>query len=370
MTFQVIEILKEIVLPNRDRHNIPPLDGPLQPNDSLDSIPVLRSSLESPDDILIDSEGDLIVSSGNRLLHLSAEGFSKETVSMEFDSPIGGLSFYREGQLLVCVSGKGLAILGEGNSLTWIDRAGDKSIKCPNSSIMDSDGNIYIADGSLSNDPGCWVKDLMEKRYEGRLVRYQYESDKTDVLLEGMGYPNGLCLSHDGKWIIVSESWNHSLSRYPLGNIQPHTREVLIPNLPGYPGRILLSADGGYWMCLFAMRSELIELVLSETDFRLDMINNLEIEHWIAPALSSKGDPYEYLQAGGVRQLGYLKPWAPPRSYGLVVKLDQKMEITGSLHSRADSSRHGITGLYEDQNRLIICSKGHGVILQSEGLES
>lgn len=370
MTIQIIEILKEIVFPNRDRHNIPPLDGTLQPNDDLDNLPVLRSPLGSPDDILIDSHGNIIVSSGNRLLRLPAEDFSKEIVIMEFENQIGGLSFHSEGQLLVCVSGTGVAVLGKENSLIWISKADEKSIKCPNTAIMDVAGNIYIADGSLSNKPEHWVKDLMEKRFEGRLICHQCKNGKTDVLLEGMGYPNGLCFSHDGRWIIVSESWNHTLSRYPRDDIQPQTREVVIPNMPGYPGRIVPSADGGYWMCFSAMRSELIELVLSETDFRMDMLNSLETEHWIAPALSSKSDPYEYLQVGGVRQLGYLKPWAPPRSYGLVVKLNQDLEITGSLHSRADGILHGITGLYEFQNRLYICSKGHGVIMQSEELKS
>lgn len=366
MAIQVVELLKEIFFSNRDRHGVPPLDGAFQPNEVLEHLRIVRSDLEAPDDFAINADGTVCVSSRNHVYRLSGEDFTKKTIVAEFDGQAGGLNVLSGGQLMVCIGNKGLAIVEKNGRKTWIKEAGGKAIKCPNSAVADSDGNIYLVDGSLHHKPSDWVRDLMEKRSNGRLIRYDRKGEKCDVLLEDMGYPNGLCISHDGKWLIVTESWNHTLSRYPLDDIRTGTQKTLIPNMPGYPGRIVPAADGGYWMCLFGMRTELVELVLTESDFRKEMMATSEPAHWIAPSLCYDRDPYEYCQIGAVRALGYLKPWAPPRSYGLVVKLNNDFEITKSFHSRSNGLRHGITGLCDHENRLFISSKGHGIIMIME----
>jgi hypothetical protein len=61
--------------------------------------------------------------------------------------------------------------------------------------------------------------------------------------------------------------------------------------------------------------------------------------------------------------MGILKPWAPARSYGLVIRLDAAWEPVKSLHSRADGDRHGVTSCLEQTEELLISSKGGDVIL-------
>jgi hypothetical protein len=69
------------------------------------------------------------------------------------------------------------------------------------------------------------------------------------------------------------------------------------------------------------------------------------------------------MQVGELKQLGILKPWAPARSYGLVVRLDGEQEPQSSLHSRADGRRHGITSCVEIGSRLLATSKGGDAIV-------
>ena len=45
--------------------------------------------------------------------------------------------------------------------------------------------------------------------------------------------------------------------------------------------------------------------------------------------------------------MGIHKPWAPSRSYGLVVRLDAAMRPVASFHSRANGHRHGVTSAIE-----------------------
>ena len=366
MSIQLIEILKEFVFPNRARLAVPTLDGTLRPNSAIDQLSVLAESFQEPDDLAMDMEGNLYVSTKNRVLRLSGDRFKEMNVIIENEELSGGLNFHPDGRLMVCVKGIGLALINKDGETTWIKEVSGQPIQCPNSAVVGPDGNIYITDGTTCQNSWGWVQDLMEKQSAGRLLRYSPNTKKCEVLISNLRYPNGIEISHDQQWLLLSESWNHTVSRYPVTDIRPQTRDTVISNLPGYPGRIVSSNDGGYWMCIFAMRTALLEFVLTETKFRKEMMRTMEPCHWVAPALFSGEDHLEPLQGGGIKQLGIIKPWAPPRSYGLVIKMDEEFQIVESLHSRADGKRHGITGLCEHDGDLYIVSKGHGLILKTK----
>jgi hypothetical protein len=93
------------------------------------------------------------------------------------------------------------------------------------------------------------------------------------------------------------------------------------------------------------------------------MLVEIDPRYWIAPALSSGHSFLEPLQGASVKQMGVLKPWAPPRSYGLVLRVDATGQVIGSLHSQVDGRHHGITGLVEHAGRLHVASKGAGRLL-------
>ena len=88
------------------------------------------------------------------------------------------------------------------------------------------------------------------------------------------------------------------------------------------------------------------------------MMREIDPQFWVAPSLHYAKDYREPLQAGAIKQLGELKPWAPSRSYGLIVGLDAEFGPTESFHSRADGKRHGITSCVEIDDRLFATSKG------------
>jgi hypothetical protein len=136
----------------------------------------------------------------------------------------------------------------------------------------------------------------------------------------------------------------------------------LLAHLPGYVSRIAPAQEGGFWLTVFAPRSQLVEFVLRERKYCRLMIEHIDPDFWVAPALRSNKSLYEPLQAGGVKQLGIMKPWSPARSYGLVIRVDGNFQPIGSLHSRADGSRHGITSCMEHDGRLLMAVKGDGMI--------
>ena len=133
----------------------------------------------------------------------------------------------------------------------------------------------------------------------------------------------------------------------------------------GYPSRLIRGDNNDLWLCIFAPRTQLIEFVLKERAYRERMLAEIDPEYWIAPSLHAPTSYLEPMQGGGLKQLGELKPWAPSRSIGLVVRLDADGRPLESLHSRANGKRHGITSCLPDSGGLLIASKGGDTILKA-----
>jgi hypothetical protein len=163
--------------------------------------------------------------------------------------------------------------------------------------------------------------------------------------------------------VVCAEAWRHRLVRLAPDAPAP---QVLCSDLPGYPGRIA-PAPGGWWLALFAPRSQLVEFVLREPAYRGRMLAKVPQAYWIAPKLRSASSFYEPLQGGAVKQLGQLKPWAPTLSAGLCAALDPTFQPRSSLHSRADGRTHGVTSVASWRDHLYVAARGDGVVAQVEG---
>jgi hypothetical protein len=157
--------------------------------------------------------------------------------------------------------------------------------------------------------------------------------------------------------LVFSEAWKHQLVRIDSTGLK-----VLYADLPAYPGRIA-PAEDGYWLALFAPRSQLVEFVLREPAYRKRMMAEVLQEFWVAPKLRSGRSFYESLQGGGVKHLGLLKPWAPTMSAGLCVKFDRAFRPRSSLQSRADGRTHGVTSIAEHDGQVFIAACGDGVVV-------
>jgi hypothetical protein len=222
-----------------------------------------------------------------------------------------------------------------------------------------------VSNGSAQFPAAKWGHDLVHHGRSGTVARIDLARNKAVDLASGLHFPAGICLRHGAtNELLVSEAWRHRL--VILATDQPSAPREMLAGLPAYPGRICASASGGYWLALFAVRSQLQEFVLREERFRRRMIAEIAPEFWIVPALSSGRSFKEPLQAGGVIRLGVHKPWAPTRSYGLVVRLDEDGQPMASAHSRADGARHGITSLLEMDGRLVLTSRGKGEVIAIE----
>ena len=329
----------------------PPMDGAFRPNDRLDAAEAILET-PAPDSLAVTAQG-LIVSSEQSLLRVD-KGTSAALAS--FDVEISALAGLPDGGAAVgLIDGRIVFVGGQYDGKTIAAHA---QMRCITALAPAKDGALLIANGSATNGPAEWKRDLMEKNASGSVWRLEPASGGVTQLAGKFAYPNGLL--DEGGAIVVSESWRSALTRITTNG--GGRGATVLENLPAYPSRLSRGADNAIWLSLFAPRSQLVEFVLSEDRYRQRMIHEIAADHWVAPCLRAGGSPLEPTQQGGVRQLGVLKPWSPNRSYGLVARLDGAYRPTASFHSRANGRRHGVTSCLPFGGRLYFCAKGDGIV--------
>ncbi|WP_162581965.1 strictosidine synthase [Variovorax sp. PBS-H4] len=335
---------------------VPPMDGPLRPNSLLDQAGgIVR--IEAPDNLTLSGD-QLVFSSGPEVLALDpATGALRQMGRMEGE--VCAMTALANGAALAAISGGGLRTFGDAAvSAGLLADAERRVIRCPTALLAGSDGRLLVAEGARDRLPSQWRADLLCGKPTGALWMLDRWDAPARPLASGLAWPSGIAWHRDGS-IVVSEAWAHRLVRIDGQG----RRSVLLGDLPGYPSRISPAADGGWWLCLFAPRSQLVEFVLREREYCERMMAQIPERYWVAPALASGRDFREPMQGGGIKSMGRLKPWAPTRSYGLVCKLDADFQPLWSAHSRADGRRHGVTSVAELGGCLYVGCQGSDEIV-------
>lgn len=338
---------------------VPPMDGALKPNQSLETASTILFH-DRPDNLARD--GNKLLFSSGLVLNCVEIGSSSETVTEieRFQCEITALACDGLGGYVVGLD-SGEIIFGgtlKAHSLLKVDIP-----LAPTALALSDHGRLYVCSGSLTNRPSQWKRDLMERNESGSVWEFDLATGHGVCLAKGLAFPYGVALAGGESAIVVSESWKHRILL--IGTDHSKTCEepqVVLDDLPGYPARIVAGANG-YWLAVFAPRGQLIEFVLQEDDYRKQMMQNIKPEFWMAPALTSGRKFLEPLQLGAIRTMGTIKPWAPTRSYGLLVHLDSRYQPTSSAHSRSDGTRHGITSCLHWEDRVLAASKGGDIVV-------
>ncbi|MBI5602404.1 MAG: SMP-30/gluconolactonase/LRE family protein [Deltaproteobacteria bacterium] len=360
------EFIYSLIFRNQDIsgfHVKPVMDGDFAANNRLDEAIVLKSEVTAPDDLLSGSEGKYYVSSGKEILVFDGPDFTRRGLFAKFEAEVGGLEWSQDGELLACVSGRGVCVLSESGVVSkWLESVGGVKLACPTAVTTAADGTVYVTDGSRRNPTDKWLQDLMtNEKGSGRLISWENDLGNARVVAEGLSWPAGAVVSHDENQVLVTEAWSHKLCAVER---QSGERRYLVANYAGYPWRITRGLKGDYWLAFFAVRSQLIDFVLRERDYCDRMMAEVPTEFWVGPALSSKSHYLHPTQYGRIKTLGVQKPWAPARSYGLVARLDADGQAVESFHSRVGGKVHGVTSVRCIDKRIIACSKGDDKLVE------
>jgi len=336
----MLKFVKHLFKKSHSNLAIPILDGALKPNNLLENADII---LEKPglEDMALTPDGQLLLAAGTEILLFDGK---TTRVLARHDEKITAIAVLPDGRYVVALGRK---IIIQGDPIEII-KALDRPFMAITSLTPRPDGRILVCDASSNYTYQKWQYDLMTKGCTGRLIMLDPVSGNIELLQDRLSWAFGAL--EIGANTLVSESWRHRLSFIESNND--------IEELPGYPARITSTLDGGFWLSLFSGRAQIVEFVLSEDKFRSEMMATIDPKHWICPALSSGDDFLEPMQSGGVKHMGILKPWAPPRSYGLALRFDASCNPLMSVHSRVGGKNHGIVTALEKGNCVFFISKG------------
>ena len=358
---------------------VPVFDGALKSNNLLEEAAVW-AKLDAPEDLATDGQAVFVADGTTVLRYDAADRSASATVVHRFDRPVTALACLPgrdsqnvggsgHGGLAVALDGREVCIVGGVHDGRLWNAVAGKPLYAVNAISAGSDGRLVATDGSREHPAAHWKHDLMGLGRSGRLIELNPADGSARELASGLAHAFGACAVADvaggvaGRTVWASESWRHRVMAFGAGQ----TARAVTDSLPGYPSRITpasVEQGGGYWLTCFTLRTQLVEFVLREPTFRKRMLKEIEPQYWIAPALNSGNTFLEPMQGAQLKMMGIVKPWAPPRSYGLVIRLSPEGRVRYSLHSRFDGKHHGVVAAVECGGDLFVLAKGCGRILR------
>jgi ribose transport system permease protein len=318
--------------------SIEPGDGsPYAHNDRLVKAEAIGlDKVEGPEDVILDRQDRLYGSTrdGN-IIRFSGVNFEQREVFAHIGGRPLGMQFDKDENLIVAVAGMGVygvrpsgevyKVTDETNR-TWYKLNDDSRLRMADDLDIAPDGKIYFSDCTTRYEMTTNTLDVMEGRPNGRLVCYDPSTKKTWTVLNHFYFPNGICVSHDGKSVLIASTSLCKVFRYWVDGPNKGTLEVLIDDLPGLADNINRASDGNYWLALVGIRSPAFDLAMRNPGLRLRMVKQVPIDEWLAPGMN----------------------------HGCVLKFTERGEVLGSWWDPSGISHSTLTSMREHKGYLYL----------------
>ncbi len=305
----------------------PPMTGVLSENQLLKKADLLgKGRIDGPEDTAVDGQGRVYGGTKNgTIVRILTDG-TIETFAQTGGRPLG-IQFDRQGNLIVCDSYKGLLSIDTGGKVTVLANAAEGiPFRFTDDLDISRGGMIYFTDASDRFNMAEYLYDIIEARPHGRLMSYDPATKTVRVLLKGLYFANGVALSQNEDFVLVNETSRYRITRFWLAGPKAGTSDIFIENLPGFPDNISANRKGTFWLALYTVRN--------------DMMDSIH-PYPLAKNLMAKLPQFT---------------WPKPKRYGLVLSLDEKGKITGSLHEPEGKHLWEITSAREHRGHLYLGS--------------
>jgi sugar lactone lactonase YvrE len=305
----------------------PPLEGPLAPNDRLQSAEIVAAGqVDGPEDVEVDAEGRIYAGTADGwVVRVELDG-SVTKLAKTGGRPLG-MALDAQGNLIVADGVKGLLSIAPNKTVTTLVTKAD-GVKLGFTDDLDvaKDGTVYFSDASSKFGPGEYLYDMLESRPNGRLLRYSPATKQVEVLLPELYFANGVALSQNEDFVLVNETYRYRVTRYWLKGERAGTSDIFIDNLPGYPDNITSNRQGTFWLALFTVRNDMAD--------------------WLAPKPLVK------------QALSKLPSflWPKPQPYAFIIQLDETGTILDSLQDPTGQHLHTVTTALERDGYLYLGS--------------
>jgi ribose transport system permease protein len=292
--------------------------------------------IEGPEDIIFDRNDHLYtVNRNGSIIRFLAPNYDRREEFARIGGRPLGMAMDRNENLIVCVAGMGVYgvkpdrtvfKVSDETNRTWYRFKDDSRLWLADDLDIAPDGKIYFSDATTRYDLSDWALDGFEGRGNGRLVCHDPSTGVTRTVLSDLAFPNGVCISHDGRAVLWVSTWLCRIYRYWIAGEKAGALEILADNLPGYPDNINRASDGNYWLALVGLRSPVYDLAMADPQFRLRMVKQIPPDEWLCPGIN----------------------------FGCVVKFDDNGTVLESLWDPGGTSHPTITSMREHKGYLYI----------------
>ena len=303
----------------------PGLKGPFQKNSNLVVEERWLTDGQGPEDVAVDASGNAYAGlEDGRIVRFGPEGGDPVVVAETGGRPLG-IEVDSEERLVVCDADKGLLRIDEGIVETLVAAFEGVPLKFCNNAAIGADGTIYFSDTSTSYGIADYRLDIAEHRPTGRLFAYDPATGKTQKVLDGLYFANGVALAEDESFVLVAETGAYRITRLWLSGDLAGQSDTFIDNLPGFPDNLSRGTDGTFWVAMPTPRDKALDLLM-----RLPKLRRLVL-----------GLP-ERLQP-------------QPARFGFVLGLDRHGNVTHNLQDPSGSFAM-VTGVREHDGWLYLGS--------------
>ncbi|MGI9232416.1 MAG: SMP-30/gluconolactonase/LRE family protein [Woeseiaceae bacterium] len=242
------------------------LQDPYEQNDMLASaFPIDLGDFEGPEDATIGRDGNIYTTTlSGHVLQI------RNGRVVEFSYPGGrplGIEARQDGSLVIANAFLGLQqIDSDGTVRTLLDNFGGQPLVYANNLAVAPDGMIYFTESSskfgAESSSGTYeasLLDIIEHGGHGRVLAFNPETGDARVVMDQLNFANGVAVSDDGSFLLVSETGHYRILKHWLAGDHQGQTEILLENLPGFPDNLKSGLQGRFWLGLAAPRNKFLD---------------------------------------------------------------------------------------------------------------
>lgn len=186
----------------------------------------------------------------------------KDTLIVDTGGRPLGMAWHPDGSLIICDAQRGLLAYRPDGSLDVLAAGyGDVPFTFCSNVAVTAEGTIYFSHSSTKFNLANWTGDILEHLPTGRLFRYSTDGT-VELLLDGLGFANGIALALDESFIVVAETIGYDLVKLELTGERQGTLSRFGDPMPGMPDNIGADEDGNIWVSIVAPRVGIVDFLL------------------------------------------------------------------------------------------------------------